>query len=179
MALGTDELEWWDDRESYLKIAALQHSEMSITKVEVRRTVAWKEGGLGWVAGELCLSTADAGDFNLRMTVVYRREGPYWRVIHYHASMPVKAVDMFGYELTTSLDSMLDMAHDESLDFTAGAAGGVSFSCLRISKAQPCCSKPSAKLAGWGFTDGTTRLSANKWPCSGAPSLRAKVTVSW
>ena len=125
MALGTDELEWWDDRESYLKIAALQHSEMSITKVEVRRTVAWKEGGLGWVAGELCLSTADAGDFNLRMTVVYRREGPYWRVIHYHASMPVKAVDMFGYELATSLDSMLDMAHDESLDFTAGAAGGV------------------------------------------------------
>ena len=58
MALGTDELEWWDDRESYLKIAALQHSEMSITKVEVRRTVAWKEGGLGWVAGELCLSLA-------------------------------------------------------------------------------------------------------------------------
>ncbi len=124
-AIGTDELEWWDQREDYLKIIAVQQTELSALAVELLNPRAWKEGNLGWVTSECCLHFAEIDDVKVRLTMVFRREGPYWRTIHWHMSAPVPAMDMLGMELTTSLDSLLHMAHDESMDLAANATGGV------------------------------------------------------
>lgn len=119
LVIGTDAREWWAELDSYMAIVALQHGELGVRTWEMSNTVAWKEGNFGWVAGEFSVTMNDHDPFAGRVTIVFRREGAYWRIIHFHSSIPVANEEQFGYELTTSLDSMLTMAHDEHLSFTS------------------------------------------------------------
>ena len=124
LVIGTDELEWWDNRNDFLKLVAVQLTEMGIESVETGTTVAWKDGTFGWVATDLTMMLAHGVEVRMRMTLIFRREGPYWRVVHAHSSNGVPNADVIGFDITTSLDSLLSMAHDDDTTLALSTADG-------------------------------------------------------
>jgi hypothetical protein len=59
-----------------------------------------------------------------RSTLVLREEGAYWKVVQWHLPMPVANEEALGFELTTSVDAILEMVENGASPIASASADG-------------------------------------------------------
>jgi hypothetical protein len=55
-----------------------------------------------WAADRPKFKLPDGTEVEVRVSLVARREGSEWRIVHWHASIGISNVEAVGQELTTS-----------------------------------------------------------------------------
>jgi len=111
--LGFDPDEWWAGPDEVLDVRRVQSDEMSGAHIEVGMVEAFEDGPVGWATCFSSLVSAESTT-QVRTTAVFRLEGGFWRVIHWHNSIPVPNQQVFGADLTTSLDDLLASILEDS-----------------------------------------------------------------
>jgi ketosteroid isomerase-like protein len=96
--LGTDPAEWWTDADALARALAAQGA--AGVEVLPGEPVAYAEGDVGWAVDRRLRFRHGGQEVPCRMTVVYRREGGAWRLVHFHASIPVGNEAALGVDLT-------------------------------------------------------------------------------
>jgi class 3 adenylate cyclase len=125
MVVGTAPDEWWVGRQAISAVVAVQFAEMPRVHFDIGETVAWKEGTVGWVASRAMMVIEGMPSIMTRSTLVLREEGAYWRIVHWHLSMPVGNEEALGVGLTTAVEEILTMVQDERPPVVAMAADGM------------------------------------------------------
>lgn len=124
LMIGSDPGEWWLGPKDIAAVLRTQVHEMPSFRFEDLEISAWKEGGFGWAAAKAHFLTEDQPPVLTRTTVVLREEGPYWRIVQWHFSIPVLNEDVVGIGLTTAVDEILTAVQDEGSSVTAMATDG-------------------------------------------------------
>ena len=133
LVIGTDSEEWWEGYNSISAILKIQFQEMAEVEGRGFGTVdpiavlqdfsSWKEGSIGWVSARLTVGgEAESGTY-ARITMVFREEGSFWRVVQWHSSIGVSNEQM-GTNLTTSVDDILTAIHEEEIPVSATSSDG-------------------------------------------------------
>ena len=112
VGIGSDSDEWWMGSDEFLRVRHTQFAEMPEYEITVNDVVAFEDGEVGWAAILLTMSTPVMTS-KLRTTAVFRLENGAWRIVQWHNSLPVPNEQMFGVELTTSLDQLLASVAEE------------------------------------------------------------------
>ena len=73
---------------------------------------------------KLQLTVGETINFPLRFTVVVHEEGAFWRIVNWHLSIPVVNEEVFGTELTTTVDKILTMVQGDASPLSALASDG-------------------------------------------------------
>ena len=105
--LGFDVDEWWVGYDEFLKVRKVQQEEIGgIDDMPIDTVEAFEEGSFGW--GTL-FTTIHKGDVAtpLRIVAMFRLEAGSWKVIHWTNSVPVPNQQVFGVDLTTTLDHLV------------------------------------------------------------------------
>jgi adenylate cyclase len=104
--LGFDPDERWAGRDEVLDVRLAQSDEMLGTEFEVEMVEAFEDGPFGWATwfGALVYGGSTT---QLRTTAVFRLEGGFWRIVQWHNSVPVPNQQVFGVDLTTTLDELV------------------------------------------------------------------------
>jgi class 3 adenylate cyclase len=111
--LGFDPDERWVGRDEVLDVKLAQSDEMLGTEFEVEMVEAFEDGPFGWAIlyGDLVYAGSTT---QVRTTAVFRVEGGFWRVVYWHNSVPVPNQQVFGVDLTTTLDELVTSVLDGS-----------------------------------------------------------------
>jgi SnoaL-like domain len=104
-----------DGHDDILAVKRVQFQEMPPTRFYIEEIVAWKEGIVGWITGRALMVIEGMPTISTRSTVVVCEEGAYWRVVHWHFSMPVANENALGVGLTTAVDEILTMVQEALL----------------------------------------------------------------
>jgi hypothetical protein len=86
--VGTDDSEFWTD--SARHNADVRHyfdGSSGALRVEPGDGLARSDGALGWTFDRPTMTLPDGTSIAPRITLVWRREGSSWRVVHSHASV--------------------------------------------------------------------------------------------
>ena len=123
--LGFDADEWWVGRGEFLKLRETQVGEIDgLTLLSVDSVEAFEEGPFGWTTA---FSTIRQGDLttSIRSSAVFRLEAGAWKVISWHNSVPVPNQQVFGVDLTMTLDNLVSALKADVTDVVAatGAEG--------------------------------------------------------
>jgi class 3 adenylate cyclase len=124
LLIGSADGEWWAGYDTVSAMIRIQFNEMPPVAMDVEETVAWKEGTVGWVASRATATFEGMPPFSLRLTLVLREEGAYWRIAQWHSSAPVPNEDVVGVALTTTLDELLTTLQDEPPPVASMAGDG-------------------------------------------------------
>ncbi len=122
--LGFDADEWWGYDE-FLKLRETQGGEVDgVTALNVDSVEAFEEGSFGW-ATAFSTIRQDHLTSSVRTSVVLRLEAGAWKAIAWHNSVPVPNQQVFGVDLTTTLDHLVSALIKDVTDVTAatGAEG--------------------------------------------------------
>lgn len=124
--LGFDEDEWWVGPDEFLGVLEAASDDWpSDWRIEIRKVEAFEEGAFGW-ATAFSIMTTPQTETPIRHVATYRLEAGAWRVIQWHNSIPVPNRQVWGVDLTTTLDdlvtSVLDHRETELVP-TAGSEG--------------------------------------------------------
>jgi class 3 adenylate cyclase len=122
--LGFDADEWWGYDE-FLKLRETQGGEVDgVTALNVDSVEAFEEGSFGW-ATAFSTIRQDHLTSSVRTSVVLRLEAGAWKAIAWHNSVPVPNQQVFGVDLTTTLDHLVSALIEDVIDVTAatGAEG--------------------------------------------------------
>jgi adenylate cyclase len=105
--LGFDFDEWWVGPEEFRGVFAAQATEMLDWGIEIHQSEAFEESNFGW--GTL-FTTLRSGETTtpMRHTAFLRLDSGSWRVFHWQNSIPVSNQQIWGVELTTGLDHLMD-----------------------------------------------------------------------
>jgi adenylate cyclase len=133
LVIGTDSEEWWEGYNRIAAIFKIQFQEMaevegrglgSVNPIAVLQDFSsWKEGSIGWVSARLTVGgAAESGNY-ARITMVFREEGSFWRVVQWHSSIGVSNEEL-GTNLTTSVDDILTAIHEEEIPMSATSSDG-------------------------------------------------------
>jgi len=123
--LGTSPGEWWTGPSEVLRARHVQGGEMLGTfKLEVDMVEAFEDGPFGWATCFFALVTPE-GRMPLRTTALFRLEAGAWRIVHYHNSVPAPNQQIFGVDLTTTLEELVTSVLDGPSPFfsSAGSEG--------------------------------------------------------
>ena len=123
--LGSSPGEWWSGPEEVLGVLHIQGGEMlGSWKLEVDMVEAFEDGPFGW-ATCFCALVTPEGRMPLRTTALFRLEAGAWRIVHYHNSFPTPNQQIFGIDLTTTLEELVTSVLDEPSPFfsSAGSEG--------------------------------------------------------
>lgn len=121
--VGTDPEERWVGLVGFLEVFETQSSEMPDWKFEIESVEAFEHGNFGWATMFTTLTSPEA-ETSLRHTALFMLEAGAWRVIQWHNSVPVSNAQIFGVELTTTLDGLVaSVLSDESHLAVAGSEG--------------------------------------------------------
>jgi len=123
-AIGTAEEEWWIGPDILKTALSIQAGEMPDFVISVDQVVGHKEGSIGWVSMNGSIDMTDGTSSRVRSSLVLRREGAYWRIVHIHMSGTTSNEDLLGRTLTTAFDELIDLVRDEPPPMTAAAADG-------------------------------------------------------
>ncbi|HVB50694.1 MAG TPA: adenylate/guanylate cyclase domain-containing protein [Acidimicrobiales bacterium] len=125
LVIGTDSEEWWEGFNTVSALFKIQFQEMAEVEGRGLGTVdpvalmhdfsAWKEGPIAWVSARY----REGG----RITLVFREEGSFWRVVQWHASVGVSN-EQQGRNLTTSVNDFLTTIHEEEMPKGATSSDG-------------------------------------------------------
>jgi class 3 adenylate cyclase len=100
--IGTDPEEWFHGAEARA-IWARQLDELDTFSVVGTEIEAWEEGTVGWACVKETIRW-DEEETESRATYVFHLERGEWKAVQIHWSLPKANVDLFGKELTVSLD---------------------------------------------------------------------------
>ena len=117
MGIGSDSDEWWLGSDEFLRVRGTQFAEMPDYEIEIHDVAAFEDGPTGWAAVMLTMTTPVMTS-KLRTTAVLRLDEGTWRIIQWHNSLPVPNEQMFGIDLTTSLDQLLVSVVEEGTAIT-------------------------------------------------------------
>lgn len=121
---GFDDDERWPGREIFLSIFRTQAEEWPEWKEDVERVEAFEDGSFGWASLFGTVITPETRS-PIRHSAVLRLESGAWRIIQWMNAIPVPNRQIFGVELTTTLDHLVASVLDDGADFLpmAGAEG--------------------------------------------------------
>ena len=127
MGIGSDANEWWVGSDEFLRVRRTQFEEMPVYDIEFHEVVAFEDGPIGWAAVLMTMVTPVLSS-RLRTTAVLRIEAGTWRIIQWHNSLTVPNEQMFGVDLTTSLDQLLASIVEEgsAIESLDGSEGTVT-----------------------------------------------------
>ncbi len=120
LMIGTDPEEWFRGAE-VRAIWARQLEELDSFSVAGTEIEAWEEGTVGWASVKEKISWDDQ-EAEARATYVFHLERGEWKAVQIHWSMPRGNVDLFGRELTVSLDALERAIERERPDLFATLA---------------------------------------------------------
>jgi adenylate cyclase len=118
--LGFDEDEWWSGP-TIFSVREAQSFEQGDFEVRIDDVEGFEDGEFGWVTVFSTLLTSE-GETRLRTTMVLRIEAGVWRVIQWHNSSPVPNRQVFGVDLTKTLDDLLASILSGENQLLAGSA---------------------------------------------------------
>ena len=125
LMIGTDAAEWWRG-DAIRAIWARQLEELGapFTAEEIE---AWEEGTVGWASVKETVTWGEER-FDSRATYVLRLEHGEWKIVQVHWSFPKSNVEVFGRELTVTLDGLETTVRRERPDLsnTLAADGTVT-----------------------------------------------------
>jgi adenylate cyclase len=116
--LGFDADEWWAGHDEFLELRDTQSAEIGHSTVTIESIEAFEEGGFGWATIFATIHKDDLAT-TLRTSAVFRLEAGAWKAVHWHNSVPVPNQQVFGVELTTTLDSLVASLLDDVREVTA------------------------------------------------------------
>jgi class 3 adenylate cyclase len=117
---GTDESEYIDDSDVFVRYLEMQFEELPTLPVGEADVDAWSEGSIGW---SVVRSTVTAPTVaSLRSTFVFHLEHDEWKLVHAHWSVGAPNKEVFGMELTFSLDRVVEAVESERPDLGSAAA---------------------------------------------------------
>lgn len=125
--LGSDRDEWWKGPAEFLAVRETQTDETPEFDVRLDEVEGFVDGNVGWATVFQTMTTAE-GSTPLRHTVVLRLEAGVWRVIHLHNSSPVANQQIFGVDLTKTLDDLVTsiLEEEDSLQGDVSSEGTVT-----------------------------------------------------
>ena len=124
LGIGTDAGEWWPGGNEFLAVHAAQFQEMPAYEIEVEQLETRESGSLGWCATRGTLSTP-SGRHPLRITAIFILGSGVWRIVQWHASLGTTNEQLWGFEITTTLDELLaSVSEDPSLVSALGGSEG-------------------------------------------------------
>lgn len=103
LTIGTAPEEWWYPVDAPVKRRQLE--ETGGFPLEWDEIEAWEEGSVGWAALKATLAVPGA-PASIRMTLVLHLEQGEWKVVQQHLSSGLPNSDVFGQELTVSLEQL-------------------------------------------------------------------------
>lgn len=110
--LGFARDEWWTGPDEFLKIRETQIDEIPALHIQVEKVDAFEDGAFGWAAISTTVVTSETKT-PMRHTAVLRLEAGVWKVILWQNSVPVSNSQIFGVELTTTLDDLVSSVLEE------------------------------------------------------------------
>lgn len=118
--LGTSPDEWWSGPDEVLRMRHVQGGEMLGAVAEIEKVEAFEDGPFGWATCFISLVTTE-GRMPLRSTAIFRLEAGAWRIVHYHNSIPAPNEQIFGVDLTSTLDELVNSVLGGPSPFTSSA----------------------------------------------------------
>ena len=123
LAIGTDDEEWWNAPER--AVWRRQIEEAGGFPIEWGEIEAWEEGTVGWAGHRLTIRSVNESQpsLGMRATCVLHLEHGEWKIVQVHWSLGGNVnMDVFGMELTVSLDQLEETVRRERPDMTGTAA---------------------------------------------------------
>jgi hypothetical protein len=85
--VGTDEAEFWTDPAQHNRdVRRFFDGSSGIVTWEAGEPSSRSNGVIGWTFDRPTVTVPDGTKVRPRVTLVWSREGPHWRVVHSHAS---------------------------------------------------------------------------------------------
>lgn len=123
-SIAVAEDEWWHGRDFVARMAMKRAEEVSVERLDFHRLEGFEDGSHGWVAADLTFVTRDDARFRRRFTVTFRLESGVWRLVQWHASAGVPNTEAWGFELTKTLEDLVDALDTASAEGVADASVG-------------------------------------------------------
>ncbi|MDJ0960069.1 MAG: adenylate/guanylate cyclase domain-containing protein [Acidimicrobiia bacterium] len=123
LGFGVDE--WWVGHDEFLKVRDIQRDEIGgIDEIPIDSIETFEDGGFGWGTMFTTVHKADIAT-PMRTVALFRLEAGSWKVIHWTNSVPVPNQQVFGVDLTTTLDTLIAALLDthEEIAIDVGAEG--------------------------------------------------------
>ncbi len=86
IAIGTDPTEWWVGYATINNVFKAQLKEMGGVQIMADTAQAYRDGSIGWVAGQPTLKLPDGTEMPVRLTAVFQKEQNGWKIVHIHWS---------------------------------------------------------------------------------------------
>ena len=104
--LGSDTGEWWRGVDDFIAVRSTQSEESPELELRIEEVEGFEDGHFGWAVLFSTLITPETTQL-LRHSVLFRLENGAWRVVQWHNSGPISNEQVFGAELTVTLDDLL------------------------------------------------------------------------
>jgi class 3 adenylate cyclase len=131
LSIAVAEDEWWEGHDFVVGITAKRVEELGVIRVDYHRLEGYESGSTGWAAADLTFVTRDDSRFRRRFTATFQLEEGVWRVVQGHASQGVPNTEAWGFELSGSLEGLVDsldqVSAEEVLDAAVGGTVTVMF----------------------------------------------------
>jgi hypothetical protein len=101
LAIGTDPTEWWVGYATITGVFKAQLEEAGGFQILADTPQAYRDGPIGWVAGQPALKLPDGTEMPVRLTAVFQREQNDWKIVQWHFSFGIPNEDLIGRTLTT------------------------------------------------------------------------------
>ena len=101
LAIGTDPTEWWTGYDTITRVFKAQLKETGGFQILADDPQAYRDGSIGWVAGQPTLKLPDGTEMPVRLTAVFQKEQNGWKIVQWHFSIGISNEDLFDETLTT------------------------------------------------------------------------------
>jgi len=101
LAIGTDSTEWWAGYAAITRVFKAQLKEMGGFQILADTPQAYRDGSIGWVAGQPTLKLPDGTEMPFRLTAVFQKEQNGWKIVQWHVSVGLPNEDLIGETLPT------------------------------------------------------------------------------
>jgi len=101
LAIGTDPTEWWAGYATITRVFKAQLKEAGGFQIMADTPQAYRDGSIGWVAGQPTLKLLDGTEMSVRLTVVFQKEKSGWKIVQWHFSTGISNEDLITETLTT------------------------------------------------------------------------------
>ncbi len=100
LAIGSDPMEWWHGFATITSVFKAQLKEMDGFQILADTPLAYRDGSIGWVAGQPTIKLPDGTEMNVRLTAVFQKEPEGWKIVQWHFSIGISNEDLLGATLS-------------------------------------------------------------------------------
>ena len=120
--IATADDEWWLGSDNFVRLAVQRATEVGFVRLEYDRLEAFEHGDVGWAAASVTALRRSGDTLSFRFTTTFILEAGIWRVVQWHGSVGVPNPEVFGYDITTSLNGLVSSLDEASAELVAAAA---------------------------------------------------------